>query len=51
MTVMSGGYGAKISETVEIHCNTIRVVRSIFESDEAGMSSKHLSSLHFVLGT
>ena len=34
VTVMSGGYGEKISDTVEIHCNTIRVVRSIFEIDE-----------------
>lgn len=32
VTVMSGGYGEKISDTVEIHCNTIRAVRSIYES-------------------
>ena len=30
VTVMSGGYGENISDTVEIHCNTIRAVRSIF---------------------
>jgi acetoin utilization deacetylase AcuC-like enzyme len=30
VTVMSGGYGEKISDTVEIHCNTIRAARSIF---------------------
>ncbi|HEX8000297.1 MAG TPA: histone deacetylase [Pyrinomonadaceae bacterium] len=29
-TVMSGGYAANISDTVEIHCNTIRAVRQIF---------------------
>ncbi|MFL6228499.1 MAG: histone deacetylase [Pyrinomonadaceae bacterium] len=29
-TVMSGGYAAKIDDTVEIHCNTIRAVREIF---------------------
>jgi acetoin utilization deacetylase AcuC-like enzyme len=29
-TVMSGGYAAEISDTVEIHCNTIRAVRAIF---------------------
>ena len=32
VTVMSGGYGEDISDTVEIHCNTIRAVRSIFGS-------------------
>ena len=31
VTVMSDGYGEKISDTVEIHCNTIRAVRSIYE--------------------
>ncbi len=30
VTVMSGGYGQNISDTVEIHCNTIRVARSVF---------------------
>ena len=30
-TTMSGGYAADISDTVEIHCNTIRAVRSVFE--------------------
>jgi hypothetical protein len=29
---MSGGYGREINDTVEIHCNTIRVVKEIFES-------------------
>ena len=30
VTVMSGGYAKEIGETVEIHCNTIRAVRSVF---------------------
>ena len=30
-TVMSGGYGKQIEDTVEIHCNTIRAVKGIFE--------------------
>jgi acetoin utilization deacetylase AcuC-like enzyme len=30
VTVMSGGYGEDISDTVEIHCNTIRAVRDMF---------------------
>ena len=28
-TVMSGGYAASINDTVEIHCNTIRVAKAI----------------------
>jgi len=34
VTVMSGGYGEDISDTVEIHCNTIRAVRSIFRLEK-----------------
>jgi acetoin utilization deacetylase AcuC-like enzyme len=46
VTVMSGGYGEDINDTVEIHCNTIRAARAIFDpfgvevespSPEAGM--------------
>jgi len=33
VTVMSGGYGQDISDTVEIHCNTIRMVKKIFEAE------------------
>jgi acetoin utilization deacetylase AcuC-like enzyme len=33
VTVMSGGYAADIKDTVEIHCNTIRAVRAVFNSD------------------
>ncbi|HEX7316515.1 MAG TPA: histone deacetylase [Pyrinomonadaceae bacterium] len=29
-TVMSGGYAADINDTVEIHCNTIRAAKEIF---------------------
>lgn len=32
VTVMSGGYAEQISDTVEIHCNTIRAVRLVFGS-------------------
>lgn len=32
VTVMSGGYGKDINDTIEIHCNTIRMVKQIFES-------------------
>ena len=32
VTVMSGGYGEAISDTVEIHCNTIRAVAEVFGS-------------------
>ena len=31
VTVMSGGYGKDINDTVEIHCNTIRMVKRVFE--------------------
>jgi acetoin utilization deacetylase AcuC-like enzyme len=31
VTVMSGGYGTDIDDTVEIHCNTIRTVKRIFD--------------------
>ncbi|MCA1591556.1 MAG: histone deacetylase [Acidobacteria bacterium] len=30
VTVMSGGYAVDISDTVEIHCNTIRAARGVF---------------------
>ncbi|HMF58289.1 MAG TPA: histone deacetylase [Pyrinomonadaceae bacterium] len=34
-TVMSGGYAADISDTVEIHCNTIRAARKVFHGAPA----------------
>jgi acetoin utilization deacetylase AcuC-like enzyme len=36
VTVMSGGYAAEINDTVEIHCNTIRAARAIFDSTKNG---------------
>ncbi|HEX8147079.1 MAG TPA: histone deacetylase [Pyrinomonadaceae bacterium] len=30
-TVMSGGYAADVGDTVEIHCNTIRAAKEIFD--------------------
>lgn len=35
VTTMSGGYAADINDTVEIHSNTIRAVRAIFEQQES----------------
>jgi acetoin utilization deacetylase AcuC-like enzyme len=35
VTVMSGGYGKDINDTIEIHCNTIRTVKQIFEASVA----------------
>ncbi len=35
ITVMSGGYGKDINDTIEIHCNTIRTVKEVFESQVA----------------
>ena len=32
-TVMSGGYAKQINDTVEIHCNTIRAVKEVFETE------------------
>jgi acetoin utilization deacetylase AcuC-like enzyme len=32
LTLLSGGYGKDINDTVEIHCNTIRMVKEIFET-------------------
>lgn len=35
VTVMSGGYGKDINDTIEIHCNTIRMVKEVFENPVA----------------
>ena len=32
-TVMSGGYAADIADTVEIHCNTLRAAKAVFEGE------------------
>ncbi len=34
ITVMSGGYAADVNDTVEIHCNTIRAARKVFDGLE-----------------
>ncbi len=34
VTVMSGGYARDISDTVEIHCNTIRAVKKIYAASQ-----------------
>ena len=39
VTVMSGGYGKDIDDTVEIHCNTIRMVKEVFEFAAAARRS------------
>jgi len=38
-TVMSGGYAANISDTVEIHCNTIRAACSVFNSSQSSAAA------------
>ncbi len=41
VTVMSGGYAEAISDTVEIHCNTIRAVAKVFRSwDQSNLVRK-----------
>ena len=35
VTTMSGGYAADINDTVEIHCNTIRAVKSVYFEEVA----------------
>lgn len=35
VTVMSGGYGKEIDDTIEIHCNTIRMVKEVFATPTA----------------
>ena len=33
VTLMSGGYALNIEDTVEIHCNTIRAVKTVFDEN------------------
>lgn len=40
VTVMSGGYAQNMSDTVDIHCNTIRIARRLFVGDEIGLSRR-----------
>ncbi|HKR59963.1 MAG TPA: histone deacetylase [Pyrinomonadaceae bacterium] len=41
VTVMSGGYGEAISDTVEIHCNTIRAAVGVFGNLERSVVATH----------
>jgi acetoin utilization deacetylase AcuC-like enzyme len=45
VTVMSGGYAEQINDTVEIHCNTIRAVRQIFNSVQNARTDAERQSL------
>jgi acetoin utilization deacetylase AcuC-like enzyme len=38
-TVMSGGYAAEISDTVEIHCNTIRAAHAVFDATQSSLAA------------
>jgi acetoin utilization deacetylase AcuC-like enzyme len=40
-TTMSGGYAADISDTVEIHCNTIRAARAVFETESSSVAASN----------
>lgn len=46
VTTMSGGYALDINDTVEIHCNTIRVVKNVFFGKDyrSSMTSAQTSS-------
>lgn len=44
VTVMSGGYGEAIGDTVEIHCNTIRAVIEVFGNLDADIASKEMKA-------
>lgn len=44
VTVMSGGYGEAIADTVEIHCNTIRAVIEVFGNLAADIASKEMKA-------
>ena len=52
VTVMSGGYGKDINDTVEIHCNTIRAVKEIFfgkiKSDRSAGVNLALRSIRLI---
>jgi acetoin utilization deacetylase AcuC-like enzyme len=39
VTTMSGGYAADISETVEIHCNTIRAASAVFDRESSTVAA------------
>ena len=39
VTVMSGGYGENLDDTIEIHCNTIRSVKYVFFKQPAAVTT------------
>jgi acetoin utilization deacetylase AcuC-like enzyme len=43
VTVMSGGYGEAVSDTVEIHCNTIRAVAEVFGSRDQSNLARQIA--------
>jgi acetoin utilization deacetylase AcuC-like enzyme len=43
-TTMSGGYAVEISDTVEIHCNTIRAARAVFDSAGSSESQANVEA-------
>jgi len=40
VTTMSGGYAAHVEDTVEIHCNTIRMAKKVFFADRADSAAR-----------
>jgi acetoin utilization deacetylase AcuC-like enzyme len=44
VTVMSGGYGENLDDTIEIHCNTIRAVRDVFYSNVSKTTERSMRS-------
>ncbi|MEO7659039.1 MAG: hypothetical protein ABIV48_05440 [Pyrinomonadaceae bacterium] len=37
VTTMSGGYAQEVSDTVDIHCNTIRAIKSVFLTSRSNL--------------
>jgi acetoin utilization deacetylase AcuC-like enzyme len=44
-TVMSGGYAKQINDTVDIHCNTIRILKEVFENQSGIVALKEPEQL------
>lgn len=47
VTVMSGGYATDVSDTVEIHCNTIRAVKKIFFNRQYKIKKESLQTTDY----
>lgn len=45
-TVMSGGYAEEIGDMIEIHCNTIRAAKTIFDNE--AVTERHVPSVHLM---